>query len=147
MKMYKFILAGTALMIAPALSAQVHRNVQRSTTTTVHRSGNATVHKSTTVNRNVNVNVNRTYHPGNWNRARVRAGVYHHPHGYAYRRWTVGRVLPRAYWSPTYYYRGYAALGLMAPPANFQWVRYGPDLLLVNIRTGNVVDIRYGVFG
>ena len=135
--MYKYILAGAALMIAPALNAQVHRDVQRSTTTNVHRD----------VNRNVNVNVNRNYHPGNWNRARVRAGVYHHPRGYTYRRWTVGRVLPRAYWAPTYYYPGYRALGLMAPPANFQWIRYGPDLLLVNIRTGNVVDIRYGVFG
>jgi Ni/Co efflux regulator RcnB len=39
------------------------------------------------------------------------------------------------------------ALGLIAPPANFQWVRYGPDLMLVNILTGNVVDIQYGVFG
>ena len=139
--MYKYILAGAALMIAPALNAQVHREGQRPTTHNVNRNVTHNVHRTT------NVNVNRNYRPGNWNRARVRAGVYHHPRGYSYRRWTVGRVLPRAYWSPNYYYRGWAALGLLAPPANFQWIRYGPDLLLVNIRTGNVVDIRYGVFG
>jgi Ni/Co efflux regulator RcnB len=34
----------------------------------------------------------------------------------------------------------------MAPPANYQWVRYGPDLLLVNTLTGEVTDVRYGVF-
>ena len=142
--MYKFILAGAALLIAPALNAQVHRSVHRSTT--VHRAGGATVHRTTTVHRTAHV-AHPIYHPGAWNRARIHAGVYHYPHGYAYRRWAVGRVLPRAYWAPSYYYRGYGALGLMAPPANFQWVRYGPDLMLVNLATGNVVDIRYGVFG
>jgi Ni/Co efflux regulator RcnB len=30
--------------------------------------------------------------------------------------------------------------------AGYQWVRYGPDLLLVDIATGQVVDVRYGVF-
>jgi Ni/Co efflux regulator RcnB len=58
----------------------------------------------------------------------------------------VGRPLARALFAPAYYYAGYAALGLAAPPANYQWIRYGPDLMLVNLATGNVVDIRYGVF-
>jgi Ni/Co efflux regulator RcnB len=31
--------------------------------------------------------------------------------------------------------------------AGYQWIRYGPDLFLVDIATGNVVDVRYGVFG
>jgi Ni/Co efflux regulator RcnB len=123
--MNKLILAVAALLIGPALNAQVTR---------VHRTPNKVV-------------VTKTYHPGNWNRARVHAGVYHYPHGYTYRRWAVGRPLPRAFIAPAYYYPGYAALGLAAPPANFQWVRYGPDLMLVNVATGNVVDIRYGVFG
>lgn len=73
-------------------------------------------------------------------------GVYHYPHGYHYHRWVVGRPLPRVYLVPNYYYSGYGALGLAAPPHNFQWIRYGPDLMLVNLATGNVVDIRYGVF-
>jgi Ni/Co efflux regulator RcnB len=77
----------------------------------------------------------------------VHAGSFVYPRGYAYRRWAVGGILPRAFLVPTYYYAGYAALGLYAPQANYQWVRYGPDLLLVNLATGNVRDIRYGVFG
>ena len=32
------------------------------------------------------------------------------------------------------------------PPAHYQWARYGPDLLLVNTLTGQVTDVRYGVF-
>jgi len=35
---------------------------------------------------------------------------------------------------------------LVAPEAGFQWVRYGPDVLLVNVTTGEVVDAVYGVF-
>jgi Ni/Co efflux regulator RcnB len=35
---------------------------------------------------------------------------------------------------------------LAAPEPGFQWVRYGPDLLLVNVTTGQVVDVAYGVF-
>ena len=140
--MKKLILAGSALLIATSVSAQTARR-----TTTVQRTGTAGAHHTTTVKRTTNVTVNRHYHPGNWNRARIHAGVYHYPHGYHYHRWVVGRPLPRVYLVPTYYYRGYGALGLAAPPPNYHWIRYGPDLMLVNIATGNVVDIRYGVFG
>jgi Ni/Co efflux regulator RcnB len=139
--------AGALLLIAPALDAQ-SRTVHRSTT--VHRNGNTAVNRTTTVNhtkaRHGSV-AHPIYHPGTWNRARVHAGAYRYPHGYTYHRWAVGRALPRVYLAPAYYYAGYVALGLAAPPSNYQWVRYGPDLLLVNLAGGNVVDIRYGVFG
>jgi len=121
--MNKYILAGCALIIPAALNAQ---------TRVVHTPNRTTVVRA---------------HPGHWHGRVVHAGVYHGPRGYTYRRWTVGHVLPRAYWAPTYYYPGYVALGLYAPQANYQWIRYGPDLVLVNIRTGNITDIRYGVFG
>jgi Ni/Co efflux regulator RcnB len=47
---------------------------------------------------------------------------------------------------PAYFYADYAALGLPPPEPGFQWVQYGPDLLLVNVATGQVVDVAYGVF-
>ena len=160
--LYKFALAAMALTTASAINAQVHRSAHRTTTSTVNRTGSTGVHRTTTstvnragtaavhtttVNRTTNVNVNHAYHPSTWNRARIHAGAYNYPHGYAYQRWAVGRPLPRAFLAPAYYYTGYAALGLTAPPPSYHWVRYGPDLMLVNITTGNVVDIRYGVFG
>jgi Ni/Co efflux regulator RcnB len=47
---------------------------------------------------------------------------------------------------PAYYYSDWGAVGLPPPQPGFQWVRYGSDLLLVNVATGQVVDIAYGVF-
>lgn len=77
---------------------------------------------------------------------RVHLAPFAYPPGWAYRRWAVGGVLPPLFLAPAYYYADWAALGLVAPQPGFQWVRYGPDLLLVNVSTGQVVDVAYGVF-
>jgi Ni/Co efflux regulator RcnB len=55
-------------------------------------------------------------------------------------------ILPPLFLTPDYYYGDWAAMGLPPPEPGFQWVRYGPDLLLVNINTGEVVDAIYGAF-
>jgi Ni/Co efflux regulator RcnB len=120
-------------------NANGNANVNRNTN--VNR--NANVNRN--VNRNTNVNVNRNVNV-NWNRAPVRAGVYAWPRGYAYGRRPVGYIMPRPFLTATYFYAGWAALGLAAPHAGYQWVRYGSDLLLVEIGTGRVADVRYGVF-
>ena len=88
---------------------------------------------------------NQWYWHGRWV-GRIRGPSFFYPPGYAYQRWTVGLLLPAIFLSQTYYYDGYAALGLYPPPPGSQWVRYGPDLLLVNLRTGRVEDVAYGVF-
>ena len=54
--------------------------------------------------------------------------------------------LPAIFLSSTYYFANFAVLGLDPPPFGYQWVRYGPDVLLVNIRTGEVMGVEYGVF-
>jgi len=77
-------------------------------------------------------------------RAHLAPFVY--PSGYRYQRWAGGMVLPPLFLAPAYFYADWAALGLVAPEAGFQWVRYGPDVLLVNVTTGEVVDAVYGVF-
>jgi hypothetical protein len=74
----------------------------------------------------------------------ARPWVY--PPGWGYRRWAVGAILPPLFLVPAYFYADYAALGLPPPEPGFQWVQYGPDLLLVNVATGQVVDVAYGVF-
>jgi hypothetical protein len=82
----------------------------------------------------------RPFHPI----AFPRPWVY--PAGWAYRRWAVGAILPPLFLTPDYYYTDYSALGFPPPDPGFQWVQYGPDLLLVNVATGQVVDVAYGVF-
>lgn len=71
---------------------------------------------------------------------------FHYPSGYRYRRWSIGLLLPRLFLSPAYYYDDYYPLGVGAPPPGYRWVRYGPDLLLVQLRTGRIADVIYGAF-
>ncbi|NWK95638.1 hypothetical protein DM806_08125 [Sphingobium lactosutens] len=69
-----------------------------------------------------------------------------YPHGYRYRRWSIGLLLPTIFLSTQYYYDDYAHLGVGAPPRGYRWVRYGPDLLLVRTRDRKIVDVIYGAF-
>lgn len=70
-----------------------------------------------------------------------------YPPGYAYRLWAVGAILPPLFWSTrTYYYTGWASMGLPPPDPGFAYIEYGPDLLLVNVATGGVVQVFPGAF-
>jgi Ni/Co efflux regulator RcnB len=82
---------------------------------------------------------------GRWRRG-IRGPVFHYPPGFHYRRWSTGLILPPIFLAPPYYYDQYAPLGLGPPPAGYRWVRYGSDLLLVNIITGRIADVVDGVF-
>jgi Ni/Co efflux regulator RcnB len=76
----------------------------------------------------------------------IRGPAFRYPRGYAYRRWTIGLLLPSLFLSSTYYYNNYAALGVGPPAPGYRWVRYGPDLLMVDQRTGRIGDVIYGAF-
>lgn len=71
---------------------------------------------------------------------------WHYPHGYHYRRWTIGLLLPTLFLSRNYYFYDYDTLGIGPPPYGYRWVRYGPDLLLVQRSTGRIADVIYGAF-
>ena len=70
---------------------------------------------------------------------------FHYPHGYHYRRWHRGLILPTVFLTTHYYFHSYGAYGLPHPPFGFRWVHYGPDVLLVDTRTGRIRDVRYGM--
>jgi Ni/Co efflux regulator RcnB len=71
---------------------------------------------------------------------------WRYPPGYAYRRWTIGLLLPHLFLSQAYYFDDYATYGYGPPPYGCRWVRYGPDLLLVDVNTGRIRDVIYGAF-
>jgi Ni/Co efflux regulator RcnB len=77
---------------------------------------------------------------------RIGAPAYRWPFGYHYTRYEVGGYLPRTFWVPDYYVPNYAVYGLDAPPPNFQWVRYGADLLLVDLTSGSISQVVYGAY-
>jgi len=61
---------------------------------------------------------------------------------WSYRPVTVGYRLQPAFYGSNYYISDYGAYHLQAPRNRFlRWIRYGNDLLLVNIRTGRVLQV------
>jgi Ni/Co efflux regulator RcnB len=82
---------------------------------------------------------------GGWHRS-IRGPAFRFPPGFTYQAWATGGILPPVFLGASYFYDGYATLGLAAPPGGYRWVRYGPDLLLVNVNTGRIADVVDGVF-
>jgi len=74
-------------------------------------------------------------------------GPYHPPRGWTNRGWTYGEFLPRAYWAPEYFLSDYWLFGLEVPPGGYEWIREGDDALLIDINTGQILQVEVGVFG
>lgn len=70
-----------------------------------------------------------------------RQGAYNGPRGYRYRPVAVGYRFAPGYYSRNYWVSDYGRYRLPRPGFNQQWVRYGDDVVLVNLRTGRVVSV------
>lgn len=79
-------------------------------------------------------------------RQTFRIGPYHAPPGYAYRRWAYGEILPAPFWVQDYWISDFWLFGLDVPPVGYEWVRYGPDALLVSTSDGEIGQVVYGTF-
>ena len=77
---------------------------------------------------------------------RFRVGAYHPPRGYVSRRWNFGDRLPHTYFARNYWLTDFLAYGLLAPPPGLIWVRVGPDALLIDEYSGEIVRVEYDVF-
>ena len=87
----------------------------------------------------------RTWRYRGQDRDSYRISPFRYPHGWNYRSWRVGERLPFLFLSASYFI-DYYDYDLPPPPYGYRWVRYGPDALLVNIYTGEVDDVIYGIF-
>jgi Ni/Co efflux regulator RcnB len=72
--------------------------------------------------------------------------AYHYPHGHSYRRWHHGDYLPSIFFVRRYWIIDFYDYGLFDPPYGFVWVRYGPDALLIDRYSGEIVLVIYDVF-
>jgi Ni/Co efflux regulator RcnB len=93
--------------------------------------------------------VNFNPRPYQWNRNAPRVyyvPVYLPPPGWRYRRWSYGQILPPPYWARPYWLTNYWDYGLEPPPYGYVWVRSGPDAMAVDIVTGTILSVIYGLF-
>ena len=77
---------------------------------------------------------------------RYRAGEYRWPRGFSYRRYSFGEFLPQIFFGQDFWLYDYGDYGLPYPPPGTAWVRYGPDALLIDRYSGEIVEVIYGVF-
>ena len=75
-----------------------------------------------------------------------RGGSWRGPQGWYYRSWSYGQILPFAWLGSSWWISDYWSYGLPVPPYGYEWIRNGPDALLVDIRRGRVVAVVPGIF-
>lgn len=86
------------------------------------------------------------YPPVYWAQQRFRAGPYRAPYGYYVRAWAFGDFLPRPWFAQSYWMNDFEDYGLPYPPPGFEWVRVGPDAIMVDQYSGRVVQVVRGIF-
>lgn len=77
---------------------------------------------------------------------RYNIAAYQWRNGSSYRRYGYGQHLPRYYFARSFWLVNFISYGLFAPPPGYVWVRYGPDALLIDEYTGEIVQVRYNMF-
>jgi Ni/Co efflux regulator RcnB len=72
-----------------------------------------------------------------------RGGAYRGPQGYRYRPVNVGHRFAPNYYGRNYWVNDYSRYQLTRPRFGYQrWVRYGRDVVLVDTRSGRVIQVR-----
>jgi hypothetical protein len=72
-------------------------------------------------------------------------GIYFDPFGYGYRSYDIGYRMVPAYYGQQYWIDP-GLYGLPYPPPGTAWVRYWNDAVLVDIYSGEVVDVIHNFF-
>lgn len=80
------------------------------------------------------------------NRSLFRFGYYHDPYGYSYRRFGLGYQMVPSYYGSRYWLNDPWQYRLPYAGGSYRWVRYWDDAVLVDLRTGRVVDVIYDFF-
>lgn len=96
-----------------------------------------TVDRSVIMKVRANITAPRKFHA---------ARAYVRPPGWYEHRWVYGERLPRNFFVSDFWITDYGTYGLIAPWDGYEWVRYGDDALLIDIDTGEVIRVEYGLF-
>lgn len=81
------------------------------------------------------------------NRSLFRSPYYApYGYGYGYNRLSIGGLLDEIFWGRNYWISDPWQYRLPAAPYGTQWVRYYNDVVLIDVYTGEVVDVIYDFF-
>jgi hypothetical protein len=82
----------------------------------------------------------------NHHRSIFHLGYYYDPFGWNYRPWSVGSYLYPSYYGSNFWLDDPWQYRLPPAYGPYRWVRYWDDALMVNIYTGQVVDVIHNFF-
>ena len=82
----------------------------------------------------------------NSNRSAFRFGIYYDPFGYSYRPYSIGWPIRSSYWGSNYWLRDPWMYRLPPVYGPYRWIRYWDDAILVDMRSGRVVDVIHNFF-
>ena len=137
------LLAAMAATVMPGAAIAQQHNARQDRTEVRQGQYSATSdrHNPRTDRRNVSRNTAQRY-TGQRNTGQHTRSAYVAPvRNWSYRPVNVGYRLQPSFYGSRYYISDYSAYHLRAPSRWQQWIRYGNDLLLVNIRTGRVLQV------
>jgi hypothetical protein len=77
---------------------------------------------------------------------RYRGPAWIAPSGFYLRTWSMGDYLPWGWYGASYRLNDWWSYGLPWPPPGYDWVRNGPDVLLVDRFSGRIVQVVRMVF-
>jgi Ni/Co efflux regulator RcnB len=138
--MNKFVMSASAIALCLGSSTAFAQDSEKTTTTVSSPSGTTettTTRTSDGYKRYVRT-ITATKH--------YNTDVFMGPPGYVYTRYTIGDRAPSALLGGHYTLVKYSSYGLESPPEGLTWIRAGDDALLVDSKTGEVVQTDYSLF-
>ena len=138
--MKTLMLSAAALALCLGASAASAQDEQ--TTTTTVQTPSATTTTKTTEGTDIYGNYRKTV----TSTKRYNAAAFVAPSGFSYRRFSVGQHVPDVLLSDSVVLNNYHDYALVEPPAGLSWIRDGQDALLIDTRTGEVIQADYDLF-
>lgn len=135
----------SAAAIALCLGASAANAQSQTTTTTTMQAPNGdsqTTKETTTTDAAGYTQYRKTV----TSKKRYNAAAFVAPSGFTYRRFQVGEHVPNALLGDSVVLNDYSTYALETPPSGLTWIRDGQDALLVDVRTGEVIQADYDVF-
>jgi Ni/Co efflux regulator RcnB len=138
--MNKFSMAASGLALCLGSSTAFAQDSEKTTTTVSSQSGmtESTTTKTSDGYKRYVRTITPTKH--------YNTSVFMGPPGYVYTRYTIGDRAPSTLLGGSYALVKYSTYGLESPPDGLTWIRAGDDALLVDGKTGEVVQTDYSLF-